>query len=56
MADQLESSPLAPQNPYPERVGNVFERKVAPDAPGGRGPMRFEEGLGTDTDLPTEFA
>jgi hypothetical protein len=23
--------------------------------PGGRGPMRFEEGLATDTDLPMEF-
>lgn len=46
---------LAPGNPYPERVTNVYERKMAPDAPGGRGPLRFEEGLGTDTDLPNEF-
>ena len=46
---------IAPGNPYPELVTNVYERKMAPNAPGGRGPLRFEEGLGTDTDLPNEF-
>jgi hypothetical protein len=46
---------IAPTNIYPENSGNVYERKMAPDAVGGRGPMRFEEGLGTDTDLPSEF-
>jgi hypothetical protein len=28
---------------------------VANNAPGGRGPLRFEEGLATDTDLPSSF-
>lgn len=48
-------SPLAPQDPYPERVSNVYETKVAPNRPGQVGPLRFEEGLGTDTDIPNEF-
>lgn len=46
---------IAPGNPFPERVTNTYERKMAPDSAGGRGPMRFEEGLATDTDLPNEF-
>lgn len=50
------TSPLAPLDNVPERVGNVYERKAAPDMPGGRGPLRFEEGLASDTDLPMEFA
>lgn len=46
---------IAPDPRFPERVTNVYERKMAPDMPGGRGPLRFEEGLATDTDLPNEF-
>jgi hypothetical protein len=46
---------IAPDPTFPERVGNVYERKMGPDTSGGRGPLRFEEGLGTDTDLPNEF-
>lgn len=46
---------MAPGNPYPERVTNTYERKMAPDKTGQRGPLRFEEGLATDTDLPNEF-
>lgn len=49
------TSPIAPLDGVPERVGNVYERKMAPDRPGGRGPMYFEEGLASDTDLPREF-
>ena len=55
MADGDLVSPLAPLDPFPERVSTTYEAKIAPDAPGGRGPLRFEEGLATDTDLPTEF-
>lgn len=55
MADRHMVSPLAPVAKYPERPGTVYERKMAPDAAGGRGPLRFEEGLGTDLDLPNEF-
>jgi hypothetical protein len=39
----------------PERVGNVYEVKGAPDMAGGRGPLRFEEGLGTAPQIPGEF-
>ena len=46
---------LAPQNPYSERTGNIYERKMAPAVPGNRGPLRFEEGIATDTDVPTDF-
>lgn len=46
---------LAPAPSVPQQQSSVYEVKVAPDMPGGRGPMRFEEGLGTDTDLPNEF-
>lgn len=49
------SSPLAPVISAPQQISSVYEVKVAPDMPGGRGPMRFEEGLATDTDLPNEF-
>jgi hypothetical protein len=55
MADQDMVSPLAPLDPFPERVSNIYEAKMAPDAPGGRGPMRFEEGIATDTDVPNDF-
>lgn len=46
---------LAPAPQVPSVQGSVYELKVAPDLPGGRGPLRFEEGLATDTDLPMEF-
>jgi hypothetical protein len=50
------ASPIAPVDNYPERPGTYYEAKMAPDQSGGRGPMRFEEGLATDTDLPNEFS
>lgn len=46
---------LAPAPSVPQQQSSVYEAKIAPDMPGGRGPMRFEEGLATDTDLPMEF-
>jgi hypothetical protein len=49
------ASPLAPLNPYPEDQGRIYERKMAPNLPGGRGPLRFEEGVATDTDVPSDF-
>ena len=48
-------SPLAPMNPYPERVSNTFEVDVADDRPGRVGPTRFEEGLATDPSVPGNF-
>ena len=46
---------LAPNPQYPERVSPVYEMKYAEERVGNRGPLRFEEGLATDTDLPTNF-
>lgn len=47
---------IAPSPQFPERPGTVYERKLSPATPGERGPLRFEEGLATDTDIPSEFA
>lgn len=46
---------LAPNPGFPERQGTVYEEKIGPNAPGGRGPLRFEEGVATDTDVPDDF-
>lgn len=50
---------IAPAPNFPERPGTVFERKTQ-DPRGSynaarRGPLRFEEGIGTDTDVPSDF-
>ena len=55
MADRELQSPLAPTAVPPERAGTVYEAKIANGAPGGRGPLRFEEGIATDTDVPQDF-
>lgn len=55
MADRTEVSPIAPLDRFAERQGTYYERKMAPNVSGGRGPLRFEEGLASDTDLPSEF-
>jgi hypothetical protein len=49
-------SPLAPTPTYPERPGTMYEGKMAPSRTGTVGPLRFEEGLATDTDIPNEFS
>ena len=46
---------LAPAPVFPEKVGTVYETKIAPSIPGNRGPLRFEEGVATDTDVPNDF-
>ena len=46
---------IAPEPKFPERPSNIYDRKVSPATPGQRGPLRFEEGLATDTDVPQEF-
>jgi hypothetical protein len=46
---------IAPDPKFPERPGTVYDRKVSPATPGQRGPLRFEEGVATDTDVPQEF-
>ena len=49
-------SDIAPAPQVPERAPNFYERKMGPSIPGNQGPLRFQEGLGTDTDVPMEFA
>jgi hypothetical protein len=53
MADS--TSPFAPTDRFPERVTNVVEAKMAPNVTGQVGPDRFQEGIGTDTDVPNDF-
>lgn len=45
---------IGPEPMFPERSPNVYERKMADNAE-RRGPLRFEEGVATDTDVPTDF-
>lgn len=45
---------IAPTPQFPERSPQVYERKLA-DNVERRGPLRFEEGVATDTDVPTDF-
>lgn len=46
---------IAPAPQHPERAPQMYERKMAPSIPGNRGPLRFEEGVATDTDIPNGF-
>lgn len=46
---------LAPAPQYPERAVAVYETKTGNNRPMSTGPLRFEEGLATDTDLPNNF-
>jgi hypothetical protein len=46
---------IAPEPKFPERAANTYDRKMSAAVPGQRGPLRFEEGIGTDTDVPNEF-
>ncbi len=47
---------VAPMPMFPEKGMPQFERTMAPSIPGNRGPLRFEEGVATDTDVPNDFA
>ena len=46
---------VAPNPMFPEKGTPMFERTAAPSVPGNRGPLRFEEGIATDTDVPYDF-
>ena len=46
---------IAPTPKFPERPGTTYDRKMSPATPGQRGPLRFEEGVATDTDIPAQF-
>lgn len=45
---------LAPNPGFPERTPNVYEEKFGENLI-RRGPLRFEEGTATDTDVPNDF-
>jgi hypothetical protein len=46
---------IAPNPQFSERMETMYERKMSPATPGQRGPLRFEEGVATDTDVPAQF-
>ena len=46
---------LAPAPGFPERTPTTYEVNQVPGTPSGPGPLYFEEGLGTDVDLPSNF-
>jgi hypothetical protein len=46
---------LAPAPGFPEKSPTDYEVNVTPGVPSGPGPLYFEEGLGTDVDLPNNF-
>jgi hypothetical protein len=46
---------IAPDPQYPERTPNMFQRQMAPGIPGNRGPLHFQEGIMSDTDVPMDF-
>lgn len=46
---------IAPNPLFTERTVTSFDRKVARNPPGNRGPLHHEEGIGTDTDVPSDF-
>jgi hypothetical protein len=46
---------ISPAPRFPESADTVYDRKMAGAVPGQRGPLRFEEGIATDTDVPQSF-
>jgi hypothetical protein len=46
---------LAPDPQFDERSGTMYQREIAASRPGNRGPLRFEEGIASDTDVPNDF-
>lgn len=47
---------ISPAPQFPERAPQMYDRKFADGVPGQEGPVRFFEGVATDTDVPSEFA
>lgn len=54
MAEGTRYSPFSPHPQYPEKPSPVWERKMGHNSQ-RRGPLRFEEGVATDTDVPSSF-
>lgn len=47
---------IAPTPRFPERMSQQFDRVMAPSITHNEGPLRHEEGIATDTDVPSDFA
>lgn len=47
---------IAPSNIPSERSPQSFQRTMGPNVAGRTGPLRFEEGIATDTDVPDDFS
>jgi hypothetical protein len=56
VTNEETSMTIAPNPLYPERQAQNFEGQMAPSIPSNKGPLRFEEGIATDTDVPNDFA
>ncbi|WP_206337718.1 hypothetical protein [Streptomyces sp. WAC 06738] len=50
----MAQSPLAPDPKFQESADRFYERKTA-NNPSRRGPLRFQEGVASDSDIPREF-
>ncbi|MFE2539034.1 hypothetical protein [Actinacidiphila glaucinigra] len=50
----MAQSPLAPDPRFQESADRFYERKTA-NNPTRRGPLRFQEGVASDQDIPNEF-
>lgn len=46
---------IAPANIPPERTPQAYQRTMGPNMAGNQGPLRFEEGIATDTDVPSDY-
>jgi hypothetical protein len=46
---------IAPVPSFPERTPTFFDQKVGESIPGNEGPHLFQEGLGSDPDIPADF-
>ncbi|WP_274032556.1 hypothetical protein [Streptomyces sp. MMBL 11-1] len=51
----MAQSPLAPDPNFHESADRFYERKTASN-PARRGPLRFQEGIASDSDVPSEFS
>lgn len=52
--DSRQPHIIAPSPLYPEKTPAHYERKLGVNVE-RQGPLRFQEGIGTDTDVPADF-
>lgn len=46
---------IGPNPVFTERTVTSYDRSVAPSIPGNRGSLLHQEGIATDTDVPSDF-